>query len=221
MEKRMKSLFKKFISITSLIPLIWGFAACSITTSSSTEPPAAKKTVATPVFTVESGEVTSGTTVEITCSTEGAAIYYTTDDSAPTAESSRYTAPITITPPMTLKAIAIKDGMNNSAVAEAVYEESTVDYFEKLGDFYDWCYGGVNFGSYKISKADGKIYCTYYADECAQNELSYELLTYSVSGNIASLKGEYGTEFAINTKTKEFIVKKIVYDGTIYDLNQV
>lgn len=72
-------------------------------------------------------------------------------------------------------------------------------------------------------KLDGnKAYINLYADNYAQGEpLSQETLSYSVSGNIASLKGESGTEFAIYIKTKEFIVKKIVYDGTIYDLNQV
>ncbi|MCQ2577974.1 MAG: chitobiase/beta-hexosaminidase C-terminal domain-containing protein [Treponema sp.] len=218
----MKSLIKKIISITSLIPLIWGFAACSVDATDSKSEPSPKQTVATPVFTIESGEVTTGTPVEITCSTEGAAIYYTTDGSVPTAESTRYTAPIAIEPPMTVKAIAIKKGMNNSAVAEAVYTESTVDYFEGLSDFYGRCdvFNGSN--SYTVKQMyDEKICCTYYADDCAQHELSSEILTYSVSGNIASLKGEFGTEFSINTKTKEFVTKKIVFNGNVYDLMNV
>ena len=80
-----------------------------------------KGTVATPAFSVESSAVDSGTSVTITCSTEGAKIYYTTDGSDPTASSTEYKAAISVTPPMTLKAIAVKDGMNNSAVASASY----------------------------------------------------------------------------------------------------
>ena len=80
-----------------------------------------KGTVATPTFSVASGAVNSGTSVTITCITEGAKIYYTTDGSDPTASSTEYTAAISVTPPMTLKAIAVKDGMNNSAVASASY----------------------------------------------------------------------------------------------------
>ena len=80
-----------------------------------------KGTVATPEFSVASGEVDSGTSVTITCATEDAKIYYTTDGTEPTASSTEYTAAISVTPPMTLKAIAIKSGMNKSAVASASY----------------------------------------------------------------------------------------------------
>ena len=80
-----------------------------------------KGTVATPEFSLASGAVESGTTVTITCSTEGAKIYYTTDGNEPTASSTEYTAAIRITEAVTLKAIAVKDGMNDSAVASASY----------------------------------------------------------------------------------------------------
>ena len=80
-----------------------------------------KGTVATPAFSVESGAVDSGTSVTISCATEGAKIYYTTDGTEPTASSTEYTVAISVTPPMTLKAIAVKDGMNESAVASASY----------------------------------------------------------------------------------------------------
>ena len=80
-----------------------------------------KGTIATPTFSVESGAVDSGTSVTISCATEGAKIYYTTDGSDPTASSTEYTAAISVTPPITLKAIAVKSGMNNSAVASVSY----------------------------------------------------------------------------------------------------
>ena len=80
-----------------------------------------KGTVAIPVFSVESGAVNSGTSVIISCATEGARIYYTTDGTEPTASSTEYKAAISVTPPMTIKAIAVKDGMNDSAVASASY----------------------------------------------------------------------------------------------------
>ena len=80
-----------------------------------------KGTVATPEFSLASGAVESGTSVTITCSTEGAKIYYTTDGNEPTASSTEYTAAISITEAVTLKAIAVKDGMNDSAVASASY----------------------------------------------------------------------------------------------------
>lgn len=153
----MKSFRQKAERFTASMLMILSLAACSIDSSDPTEePPAATQTTATPVFSVESGEVTSGTTVEITCSTESAAIYYTTDGSVPTAERTRYTTPIAIEPPMTVKAIAIKKGMNNSAVAEVEYTKIISDYFGSDGcNIYDYCFGisNQNFGSYKISKA--------------------------------------------------------------------
>ena len=79
------------------------------------------ETVATPEFSVESSAVINGTEVTISCATEGAKIYYTKDGSEPTAASTEYKAAISVTPPMTLKAIAVKDGMNDSAVASASY----------------------------------------------------------------------------------------------------
>ena len=76
---------------------------------------------ATPTFSVEAGEVAKGTTVTISTTTEDATIYYTTDGSTPTISSTLYSNPITINAAITLKAIAVKDNMANSEVAEASY----------------------------------------------------------------------------------------------------
>ena len=77
--------------------------------------------VETPVIEPGSGQLEANTEITITCATEGATIYYTVDSSEPTAESLEYTAPIKFTEAMTLKAVAVKEGMLNSGVAEAVY----------------------------------------------------------------------------------------------------
>ncbi len=63
-----------------------------------------------PEFSVESGSFSDEFPVTITCPTDGATIYYTTDDSEPTMESSKYTGEITISKTTTLKAVAVKDG---------------------------------------------------------------------------------------------------------------
>ncbi|MGB8450839.1 MAG: chitobiase/beta-hexosaminidase C-terminal domain-containing protein [Anaerocolumna sp.] len=76
---------------------------------------------AIPVFTPGAGSYTMAQNVTITCTTEGAVIKYTTDGSTPTAESATYTDPINVSVTTTVKAIAIKEGMNNSAVASAAY----------------------------------------------------------------------------------------------------
>jgi hypothetical protein len=76
---------------------------------------------ATPTFSPAAGAVVSGTQVSISCSTEGAAIHYTTDGTDPTASSATYSATIPVTSEMTIKAIAVKAGLDNSSVASAAY----------------------------------------------------------------------------------------------------
>ena len=112
----MKSILKKVAGVAVAAVLALGMFSCS----NGIDYPV-KQTVATPEFSVASGAVDSGTSVTISCATEGAKIYYTTDETEPTASSTEYTTAISVTPPMTLKAIAVKDGMNNSAVASASY----------------------------------------------------------------------------------------------------
>ena len=57
--------------------------------------------------------------------TSGATIRYTTDGSTPTASSPVYTGPIAVTQSRTIRAIAMKSGMLNSAVASATYTVQT------------------------------------------------------------------------------------------------
>lgn len=76
---------------------------------------------ATPVINPLSGEYAEGTEITITCETEGAYIYYTIDESEPTAESTLYTGPIVLTADMVVKAIAVADGMEASEVAEEIF----------------------------------------------------------------------------------------------------
>ena len=82
----------------------------------------AKEVVATPAFSISGGEVEEGTQVTISCATSGATVYYTTDGSAPSTSSAKYTGAITVSKAMTIKAIAVKDGYyTNSQVASATF----------------------------------------------------------------------------------------------------
>ena len=112
----MKSILKKVAGVAVAAVLTLGMFSCS----NGIDYPV-KQAVATPIFSIESGAVNSGTSVTISCATDGAKIYYTTDSSDPTASSTEYTAAISVTAAVTLKAIAVKDGMNDSAVASVSY----------------------------------------------------------------------------------------------------
>lgn len=76
--------------------------------------------VAKPTFSPTAGAVEAGTEVTISSTTEGATVYYTTDGSEPSTSSTEGDK-VTVTEAMTIKAIAAKDGMENSAVAIAAY----------------------------------------------------------------------------------------------------
>ena len=78
--------------------------------------------VAAPTFSLAAGNVAEGTEVSIACATEGATIHYTTDGTDPDANSAEYTEPIAIDYAMTIKAIAVKEGMSNSDIVEAAYK---------------------------------------------------------------------------------------------------
>lgn len=78
-----------------------------------------------PTFAVSSGlgsgqYVSSGSKISIS-SVSGAKIYYTTDGSEPTTSSSVYSSPITVSGPMTIRAMAQANGYKQSPVSSASY----------------------------------------------------------------------------------------------------
>jgi hypothetical protein len=86
-------------------------AACTFTVSQ----------VATPTFLPIAGSYIADQSVAISCATAGATIHYTTDGSTPTDASPTYSGAISVTSSTTLKAIAMKTGLTDSAVGSATY----------------------------------------------------------------------------------------------------
>jgi hypothetical protein len=90
--------------------------------SSGSAPPASA--AQTPAFIPAGGQYTVGhlgSGVTIADATTNAVIYYTTDGSAPTTSSTKYSGPIRVSSTTTIKAMATASGMTNSAIAMATY----------------------------------------------------------------------------------------------------
>ena len=80
---------------------------------------------AAPVFSPAGGGYATAQTVTITDTIGGALIYYTTDGSTPTAASTQYDGPITVSSTETINAIALAGDYGLSAVAMASYTIAT------------------------------------------------------------------------------------------------
>ena len=121
--------------------------------------------VVTPSASLASG--TYGGTQNITLSTasEGATIYYTTDNSKPTTASTPYTNMIEVAYNMTIKAIAIKEGMENSPV-------STFEYVIFAGGD-----GSID-NPYQVATAEQLNNVRYHLDKHFQQTADIDLSSY-------------------------------------------
>lgn len=121
--------------------------------------PSVKEKVATPAFEPEGGTYSSIQSVRITCPTSGAIIYFTTDGSNPTTESAKYYDSTGVFMfGGTLKAMAVKEGYENSDIAEATY---TINY-DNFTNKFPWTrfLGGIEDDTVKDMAIDniGNIY---------------------------------------------------------------
>jgi Chitobiase/beta-hexosaminidase C-terminal domain/Glycosyl hydrolase family 79 C-terminal beta domain len=103
-------------TIAAMVAPVSGYAASATASQTYSIIPA------TPFISPASGTYTTGRTVTISDATAGTTIYYTTNGSAPTTSSPRYTGPITIpTSPIkeTIRAFAVASGVYSSATSAA------------------------------------------------------------------------------------------------------
>lgn len=118
---------------------------------------------ATPTITPASGTYYETQSVTISCATEGATIYYTTDGNEPTSESAVYSSPIEVSENMTIKAIAMKEGYDDSSVATAEYTiilgATTIFAQDWEGEMNDWTFVTVE-GSkpWTVAQSNGNHY---------------------------------------------------------------
>ena len=114
-----------------------------------------------PEISYTNGSIDVEKVVTITSATPEVKIYYTTDGSIPDTDSNFYSSSFTVTAPVTIKALGVKNGLNNSTVSTK-YIKPTLGYIvEQQGLEFDttswgldnsiWFYGGSSFNSGDIS----------------------------------------------------------------------
>ena len=95
-----------------------GYSVSAVTMATYAIHPTA---AATPTLSLASGVYTGAQMVTVTDATPEAAIFYTTDGSTPTSDSTPYTGEIAVSSSQTLQAIAVAPGYPQSATASATY----------------------------------------------------------------------------------------------------
>ena len=175
------------------------------------------ETVATPTFNPAAGTYKEAKSVTISCATTGATIYYTTNGDTPTTDSNVYSSAINVSETTTIKAIAVKEGMENSAVASATYtivepfviEDGVFVFDNSEGNNYGSDYQA---GSVKVQSGvwtAGNVTMTTAGRNCWLN--STTLRIYAKSGNDAA----GSLTFAVPENN---VIKKIEVEGTSMNL---
>jgi len=152
-----------------------GIKSCTITKVEA----AAITQVPAPLFSLTPGAYDGAQSVELTCTMADATIHYTIDGTAPTTTSPVYTTAIQVTESMTIKAYAVKEGLEDSPVVEATYEISApadvvLDF--TTNDTWNFPVGYENRGTTETSYTDGTNTIkvagdAYYYDETNTNLL--------------------------------------------------
>ena len=119
----------------------------------------------------------------MTSQTEGAEIYYTTDGTVPTVQSSKYAAAVTVTADTEFKAIAIKTGLENSPVSYAkisIKEKKVVE--TKIVDKKADETAPADVTNFVATAKDSRVLLTW--TEAADEDVYGYELTYSGTGAI-------------------------------------
>ena len=108
---------KSFVcaKVTALVILLLIFASCKVGLQTNY----IEKQYTSPVAIVSSVNEDGSVSVTMATQTEEATIFYTTDGSFPNTKSLEYKRPLAFTESVTISAIAVKSGLENSSISRA------------------------------------------------------------------------------------------------------
>ena len=110
----------RYLLLLAAIALGFVFVSCKTDVETEYVTKEVEKTYTSAVtFTVSETNTEGVLSLTMQSATEGAVIYYTADGSTPTTDSSKYTAALTVNADAVYKAVAVKEGMENSPVSTA------------------------------------------------------------------------------------------------------
>ena len=161
-------------------------------------------------FTAEdAGE--AGVKVAMATKTEGAAIYYTTDGTEPTEKSEKYTEAVTFGKDTVVKAVAVKEGIENSpiSVANVSIKTKTVEV-EKTVEIEKVYAEAVTFTAEDAGDAGVKVAMATKTEGAA--------IYYTTDGTEPTEKSEKYTEavtFGKDTVVKAFAVKEGIENSPV------
>ncbi len=145
----------------------------AVVTNTQTSP---KLTVKAPVISPDVEGFYDTLTVSISCATTDATIYYTTNGTVPTVASQKYTGPFSIRTASTVRAIAVKDGFNQSELVNRYYKKDKIYKRPARYNVYFETNGGSKIEDRKVNrntaiappadpKKEGYVFGGWYADE--------------------------------------------------------
>ena len=151
------------------------------------------ETCAIPTFSPAAGTYSEAQSVTISTTTSGASIRYTTDGSTPTSTTGTlYTGAINVSETTTIKAIAYKDGNNDSQVATAIYTINT----GSGGD--DTCDAVITLKSNTSTSDSSTAFTTTTIGDNIESGSSY-ISSFSNISRVYAGKSGYGWKFGASS----------------------
>jgi hypothetical protein len=175
--------------------LDYSVSGTDVTATSKVKVVVNRELVAAPMANISSGEtIEGGTLLVLSCETEGATIYYTLDGSCPCDEATRYKyeGPIAIATDVIVKAIAVKDGMDDSEIVTFIYIVSGIQTPALAQNLNITCIDGLM----TVSGADG---CTVRVFDVAGRNLASR----QNAGHKVTMRVPQSEEYIVSITTKD------------------